>query len=462
MLSFAIYGLQIIICSGIMMLYYWLVLRNKRFHLYNRFYILSVFVLSWLIPLGKIYLFHNTERPIPQILYAVANGNDYMDDVVVTSGFHIDWWLVATIVYTLVCLAFVSVFVKAILIIYRLKKNNPKEFVHHFWLVFTNVAGTPFSFFKYVFWNNAVDINSSTGKQMLQHELVHVNEKHSTDSVLVQIILCVGWFNPFFWLAKKELNMIHEFIADKKSVENGDTAAFAAMLLAAAYPQQQHLLTKSFFFSPIKRRLYMLTHNKKPKFSYMRRIIVLPLMAVVVLLFAFRIDRASKEKKLTEAKGLNASLNNKISDSIPKKRDSLVVSMVDSAARKKDTVIIVTHKSENGDSSSFNDSKFDNVLFLVDGIKWDRSEIGNLNPREIESISVIRDKTAVGSYGDVAKNGVISIVTKKNVPKKVYDDTVAIVGFKSNGKDVSHNYDKVFTKTQIPASFPGGVTAWQR
>ena len=369
MLSFAIYALQVIICSAIMMLYYGLVLRNKKFHGYNRFYILSVFVLSWLIPLGKIYLFDSAEKPISQILYAVASGNDYLDEVIVYSGFHINWWLVANIAYIIICLAFVTVFVNAILTVYKIQKNNPREFIHHFWLVFTNIAGTPFSFFKYVFWNNAIDINSPTGKQMIQHELVHVNEKHSVDSVLVQVVMCVGWFNPFFWLARKELNVIHEFIADKKSVENGDTAAFAAMLLAAAYPQQHYLLTQSFFFSPIKRRLFMLTQNKNPKFSYMRRLIILPLLAVVVLLFAFRVKH---EEKINAAKKQNISASNNFDTLFP-----------------------------------------NNALFILDGKRISKKDLDSINPKFIKRFDVLNDSSAIAKYGEDGKNGAIEIFSKK-------------------------------------------------
>jgi TonB-dependent SusC/RagA subfamily outer membrane receptor len=105
---------------------------------------------------------------------------------------------------------------------------------------------------------------------------------------VIQLNLIAGWFNPFFWLLKKELDMIHEFIADKKSVEHGDAASLAQMLLTTAYPGQQFPLTNPFFFSPIKRRLKMLTTNQNPTFNYVRRLIALPLLAVVVLLFAFR------------------------------------------------------------------------------------------------------------------------------------------------------------------------------
>ena len=56
MKSFAWYDLQVIICSAIMMSYYFSFLRNKKFHQYNRFYILAVFLLSFMIPLIKIQL----------------------------------------------------------------------------------------------------------------------------------------------------------------------------------------------------------------------------------------------------------------------------------------------------------------------------------------------------------------------------------------------------------------------
>ena len=77
--------------------------------------------------------------------------------------------------------------------------------------------------------------------------------------------------------------MIHEFMADKIAVEDSDTEAFATMILQATYPQHRFPLTNSFFYSPIKRRLIMLTKNKNPKAGYIARILVLPL---ALLLFA--------------------------------------------------------------------------------------------------------------------------------------------------------------------------------
>ena len=169
------------------------------------------------------------------------------------------------------------------------------------------------------------------------------------------------------------MNIIHEFIADAKSVENGDTAAFAAMLLAAAYPQQQYLLTNSFFFSPIKRRLIMLTQNKNPKFSYLRRIVVLPLLVVVVLLFAFRVKH---EEKIKVEKQNNKNIVSVAKDTLPK-----------------------------------------NVLFILDGKRVDSTILSKINPQQIESINVLKDSSAFAKYGDEGKNGVVEIITKSGALK---------------------------------------------
>lgn len=166
-----------------------------------------------------------------------------------------------------------------------------------FYLVMTDVKGTPFSFFKYVFWNNSIDLHSELGRGILAHEVAHVEENHSFDKILIELQLIFGWFNPILWLIRNELYLIHEFIADKKSVENNDVSVLAELLLASAYPSQQHLLSNPFFFSPIKRRIQMFTKTKT-KYSYLRRLTILPILAVIVLLFAFR-NHAINSKPIT-------------------------------------------------------------------------------------------------------------------------------------------------------------------
>ena len=285
------YFLQVVFCSAIMMGYYWLVLRDKQFHQYNRFYLLMVAGFSWLVPLIKIQLNGTNiseDTNIYYLLSAVADNNTVIESNLKFNWYNLSWQNGLKLLYAGGVLFLLTGFFVSLFRIYQLFKLNKVKTLGDIDLVITNAKGTPYSFFRYIFWNEAIDLSSATGQQILQHEITHVKEKHSFDKIFMQLILIAGWFNPFFWLIKKELHMIHEFIADKKSVDNGDTASLAQMLLAAAYPQHQFNLTNPFFFSPIKRRIAMLTQHQNPRFSYLRRLVVLPLLAITIVLVAFR------------------------------------------------------------------------------------------------------------------------------------------------------------------------------
>jgi hypothetical protein len=318
MLPIAYYFLQVILCSGLMMGYYWLVLRNKRFHQYNRFYLLVIALFAWIVPLIKIQWGHQVINEDPQMmrfLSIVADNNSQIEQTITTKGFRWNWDIVATGIYFTIAGILLLGMLRALYRLYYLLKENSCKNVGDVYLVLTQAKGTPFSFFRYIFWNEEIDIRSEAGKQILQHELTHVQQKHTFDKLFIQVMLIAGWFNPFFWLIKKEMDMIHEFIADKKAVNNGDTASLAQMLLTAAYPQQQFALTHPFFFSPIKRRLQMLTNNKNPRFSYIRRLVVLPLLAIVVVLFAFR-NKEQRINKIISVETIAGSVMKDIHDNI--------------------------------------------------------------------------------------------------------------------------------------------------
>jgi len=291
MLPFFWYMLKVMICSGILFGYYWLFLRNKIFHQYNRFYLLVSISLSLLLPLLKIDFWQPAvqQSQAIKVLQAVSVGDEYMNSILLTTK-KSNWSLeqLYPMVYILVSLIFFLLMLRTLFMIHRLLKKYKVQKVEQVSFVNTEDASTPFSFLKYMFWNSGIDIDTATGRQIFKHEVAHIQEKHTYDKLFVNIILIFCWCNPFFWLYRKELNMIHEFIADKKAVEDSDTKAFAAMILQAAYPKHRFELTNHFFYSPIKRRLMMLTKNKNPRVNYIGRIMVLPLAILIFAAFTFK------------------------------------------------------------------------------------------------------------------------------------------------------------------------------
>lgn len=292
MLSIAYYLLKVIVCSGILYGYYWLLLRNKVFHKYNRFYLMAAVVLALLLPLIKISFWQQstaTQSSVLKMLQAVSHGDEYMDTVVISSASNdYDLTQLYPFAYLLVSLVMLAVFMHTLLVIAGLLKKYPRQTIDSISFINTDARSTPFSFLNYIFWNHNIDMETTTGNQIFKHELAHVQEGHTYDKLFINLVLIVFWCNPFFWLYRRELNMIHEFIADKKAVEDSDTAAFAAMILQATYPQHRFQLTNNFFYSPVKRRLLMLTKNKNPKVNYLGRIMALPLLVLIFAAFTFK------------------------------------------------------------------------------------------------------------------------------------------------------------------------------
>jgi N-acetylmuramoyl-L-alanine amidase len=291
MIAFSYYLLKVFICSGILFGYYRVALHNKVFHQWNRFYLLCAVILSAFLPLIRIHL-----RPEPaagrgqviRFLNVVTSGDEFVFEASRKAGFQINSEQLIAIFYFLISAILVIFFLNGLARLFRLLREYPKQRIENIHFINSEARGTPFSFFNYIFWNRNIEINSPEGQQIFRHELAHVREKHSWDKLFMNIVLFLFWSNPFFWLIRKELNMIHEFIADSKSLEHYNTASFAAMILHSAYPHRQFNINNYFFYPPIKRRLLMLTKMQNPRVSYISRVLVLPLLTFVFVAFTFK------------------------------------------------------------------------------------------------------------------------------------------------------------------------------
>ena len=73
------YLVQVIVASGLLYAYYHFFLRNKKFHRYNRFYLLAITIISILIPFLNIPVYFTNEEAdssfVFQTLKVISAGN---------------------------------------------------------------------------------------------------------------------------------------------------------------------------------------------------------------------------------------------------------------------------------------------------------------------------------------------------------------------------------------------------
>jgi protein TonB len=90
------------------------------------------------------------------------------------------------------------------------------------------------------------------------------------------------------------------------------------MIFQAAYPLQQFTITNNFFYSPLKRRLAMLTKNKNSKINYLSRMLVLPLAALVFFAFTLKVKTVNNANPYYDKTIKTKELTTQTNDTIPK------------------------------------------------------------------------------------------------------------------------------------------------
>jgi beta-lactamase regulating signal transducer with metallopeptidase domain len=264
-----------VVASGILYLYYLLVLRNRKFHAYNRFYLLFTILISMIVPFvdfGWISIEAPAAISFDESTPQAANA--------ARPFFTAGTWLLV-VMGTVSCLLLLSVMLR-IAWIYRVKRKGKITAMQGYTFIETGAKEAPFSFLDNLFWKQGLSVTDANGEKIWRHELAHISQKHTYDKLFTQIMCCLLWINPFFWLIQKELNVIHEFLADAASVEDGDTEAFARMLLYSHNQGSYLSPSHSFFNSSIKRRLIMITTSNKTPYSFARRILALPIALFVL------------------------------------------------------------------------------------------------------------------------------------------------------------------------------------
>ncbi len=509
MIPVVIYLLKVFLCSALLAGYYYVALRNKVFHQWNRFYLLLAVLLSLLVPLFQFTIFHTpdeAEQGAIKLLHAVQSPQQ---PVIISSSQNYFYLLSSlSYLYAFISFIFLCALLFSLVRIAQLIEQHHKQELQNIYFINTEVKGTPFSFFRYIFWNSAIDINSHSGKQIFKHELVHVREWHTLDKLFMQTVLIFFWYNPLFWIIRFELRMIHEFIADKKAVQHQDASELATIILQTAYPKNFAQIINPFFQQSIKRRLVMLTNIENPRLNYASRVFILPLIAFTILAFSVKAEAITESESSAKPlkKGTELPVQEDKSeviasafystktktDTLPKKKEIKEVNVkektveviykdgtkeelsVQEAYQRK--IITINSNQSSERTVLIGSSTPTEALIIVDGKPYTEG-LNTLPPNVIKRLNVIKGTAALAKYGDEGKNGVIEITLKKGHETSMIleADSITVTGRDNNSsiqitsieltkikKDTAEDYGMTFTKTEIDPEFLGGVAAWRK
>ena len=257
---------------------YQLMLRNHTFFQWNRFYLLGSLMVAFLLPM----LIYPANAPTIPVVYQFNAGTftvtqSQQETAPLLTRMQLIW-LIYGIGFFIAAFQFLRHIV-------QLKRFlNAGEVIEledcTVILIDSNNTGS-FSFLKWIV------INRNDYEQhfdaILRHEMVHTQQMHTLDILLVEILKIVFWFNPFLSLYKRSMQEIHEFLADAQAPNKDHYARF---LVAYALQAPITSLTNHFFKSTqIKNRIRMIYKNKTSKWmlsTYMLALTVIGSTALFV------------------------------------------------------------------------------------------------------------------------------------------------------------------------------------
>jgi TonB-dependent SusC/RagA subfamily outer membrane receptor len=387
-----LYFFKTILVSSIFITYYWFALRNKKFHYYNRFYLLSASVISLIVPLLNFDWFL-IEEPVmygsSEVLQFVLPKSNIASTIVF--GW-MDYVLISSFLITILLVIILGIQFSKIQI---LKKKSEVTPMDGFDFINTKEENAPFSFLNNLFWKESISLQDEGGQQIFKHEITHIQQRHTWDRIYCQIVASIFWMNPINWIIQKELMTIHEFIADEEAVGNENVEIFAKMLLQTHYGNHFLNPTHQFFYSSIKRRIIMLTTSKNIKYSYARRLMVLPILVIAVGLVSIKVH--ARERITNKVNEIKAVVLQVITDTAKPTEKLKLKTIIDTSISRADTIVIKDDIKQ--------------ALIIIDGktVSWE--EMKNLKPDDLIAINVLKgEKTE--SYGPAGKKGVILIQTK--------------------------------------------------
>ena len=277
--------------------FYQLISAGDTFFKWRRLSLLTIYVLSLLLPTIDLSVLINETSPLGNILPRMAYN---LPEVTVQPAHDtFDWQQLAVLIYTGVALALLLRVFWQVVVVCRLAQRSERATLHGTAVCLLTGNYSPFSFFRWIFVNPD-DKTPSQVQQILAHEQTHVAQWHSADALLSQLFVAAFWFNPVAWLMRLQVRNNLEYLADRSVISGGtDKKAYQYHLLAVAYRTNVATITNNFNVLPLKKRIKMMnkqTSNPLARFKYL---LFVPL-AIALLAMNSTAMRANVQKKVVK------------------------------------------------------------------------------------------------------------------------------------------------------------------
>ena len=285
MKTLAIYALEVLACSGVLLAAYTILLDRRVKFRWCRLYLLASTAAAALIPLLRIPVWPG------QVIVATPTVTapdlaDWTAEVLPDAEAHaITPGHLCLGLYLAGATLILGIMLWQIFRIRRLRRGAEVTRTGKYRIVRTQQEIASFSFFRTIYiW--AATPAAEMGA-ILAHESSHIAHRHSLERIVMETMKAALWWNPFVWIAARRLTEAEEFEADSDVLTSGyDRAEYMQTIFKQLFGYSPEI-ANGLRNSLTKKRFKMMPTQTKSRHSLLRLAGILPALIGLLCAFSF-------------------------------------------------------------------------------------------------------------------------------------------------------------------------------
>lgn len=365
--------------------FYLIFLKRETFYQLNRWYFIGSIVVSITAPL---ITFTKTVFVEPIIVENYVNAkqtafsNNPVKEASVFEG--VDLQNTAVFLIVLISIILIIKRIYAVIKLYQSIKKMPS--IDGSNIKFTDNNKTVYSFYRWIVvpenffqWQNH--------QMIIDHENIHLKQKHTFDLIFIELVAAVFWFNPLLKIIQCAINTNLEFIVDQKMIEKTESISYQKNLLQFQ-TQNTIQFVNSYNASEIKNRILQINSKKSTQMKKLKFLLATPVL--IAFFIMFQIETVAQVKESNDLKTHKSEKPNTFKNSsIQTTPNATETNLSD---KEKDFSML--HDTVNKDLNVLkNDRKtFDKIAskypIVIDGVLMTKNDLKKFDTTTIQSVHI--------------------------------------------------------------------------
>ena len=290
---FFVYLIKSTISLALFYIVFKLAVSRDKMHSVNRYVLLGILVTSAIIPFADIPVFQENnvipqvevfrqfvETPVLNNSLPVISEEIQTVQKTITASVN-----PALLIYLCVILLLFARLIVSIFRVFQIIQKAEKQPFQNYILAVVKDFIHPFSFLRNIVISEK---DYTENKEMvITHEYAHIKHFHAIDLIICELFTAIHWFNPFMWLLRRDLRLIHEYQADQAVLNKGiDATKYQLLVIEKAVGERRFAMANHFTQKPILKRIKMMHRKNLNRWNGLKLILFVPVALLLLQAFS--------------------------------------------------------------------------------------------------------------------------------------------------------------------------------